>query len=131
MAQLMIISETGMFHSACRCTFPASQEWYGFKPVAHRSPYRKGFVDRENRSPSINHFAVFQVPDLRLRSALDAVNRQYADRTYALGVCDCVSYTADIARAAGLRVPLLNITPYGFLATLVFWNPCPGLDVAA
>jgi hypothetical protein len=39
-----------------------------------------------------------------------------------LTVCDCVSFTADVARAVHLRVPVLNFTPYGFLKVLAFWN---------
>jgi hypothetical protein len=50
MAELMFISETGMFHSACRCTWGTVVEWYGFKPLKHRSPAGQGMVDRSDRS---------------------------------------------------------------------------------
>jgi hypothetical protein len=122
MAELMFISETGMFHSACRCSWGAFVEWYGFKPRKHRSPAGEGFVDRSDRTPFINHSVTFTVDDGVLRAAVAKVAGDYAARTYVVTVRDCVSFTADVARQAGLRVPLVNITPFGFLKVLAFWN---------
>ncbi len=122
MAELMFISETGMFHSACRCTWGIVVEWYGFKPQKHRSPAGQGMVDRSNRSSYINHSITFDVNDAILRVAVRKVAGEYATKTYVLGVCDCVSFTADVARRAGLKVPLLNFTPYGFIQVLALWN---------
>jgi hypothetical protein len=123
MAQLMFISETGMFHSACRCAYGGRVEWYGFKPKAHRSPAGPGFVDRTDRSSLVNHSITFAVTDSLLTSAIASVTRKYASKTYVVTVCDCVSFTADVARHVRLRVPLVNITPYGFIQVLGFWNP--------
>lgn len=122
MAQLTIISETGMFHSACRCTFGTSVQWYGFKPKAHRSPKGPGFVDRSDRTSSINHTITFEVDDALLRSAISAAVGMYDDTEYTVGVRDCVSFSADLARKARLRVPSVNISPYGFIQTLALWN---------
>jgi hypothetical protein len=123
MAELMFISETGMFHSACCCTWGNVVEWYGFKPQRHRSPAGQGFVDRSDRSAFINHSVKFDVKDVTLRAAIEKIAAKYANKTYAVTVCDCVSFTADVARAIGLKVPLVNITPYGFIQVLAFWNP--------
>ena len=64
----------------------------------------------------------YATSQLRLRSALTKVTRDYTGATYVLSVKDCVSFSADIARRAGLAVPPVNITPYGFLEILAVWN---------
>ena len=122
MADLTIITETGMFHSAARCTYVDKVEWYGFKPKSHRSPVGAGMVDRSDRRAMINHIISFDIDDPTLRNAITSVVAKYDDKTYALGVCDCVSFTADLARGVGLKVPALNFTPYGFLQILAVWN---------
>ncbi len=122
MAELMIISETGMFHSACRFTFSTSVVWAGFKPKQHRAPAGAGIVDTSDRTDFINHQITFDVDEGRLRSALTKVTRAYTGATYVLSVKDCVSFSADIARNVGLAVPPVNITPYGFLEILAVWN---------
>jgi hypothetical protein len=122
MAQLTIITETGMFHSACRCTWGQPSGWWGFKPRTHRAPMGPGLVDTSDRTASIKHLISFQVDDGRLRTAIDKVAADYATATYILTVRDCVSFSADVARAAGLSVPAVNITPYGFIAILAVWN---------
>jgi hypothetical protein len=123
MAELMFITETGMFHSAYRCAWGTAVEWYGFKPRRHFAPAGLGFVDRSDRTALINHSVLFTVNDDALRIAVTDVVHRYAHRTYVVTVCDCVSFTADVARHAGLLVPPVNITPFGFLEVLAFWNP--------
>jgi hypothetical protein len=122
MAELTIITETGMFHSACRATWGNVVEWYGFKPKQHRTPHGEGLVDRSDRSAMLKHYITFDVQDGILRSALRKVADDYSTKTYTLSVCDCVSFSADVAREVGLRVPMVNITPYGFIEVLGFWN---------
>lgn len=122
MAQLTIISETGMFHSACRCTWGDVVEWYGFKPQAHMTPAGKGMVDRKDRTPSINHTISFEVDGALLRSAIESVAQKYADKTYVVTVVDCVSFSADVARQCNLRLPRVNLTPYGLILALAMWN---------
>jgi len=122
MAELMIISEIGMFHSACRCSWGNTVEWYGFKPQHHRKPKDQGFVDRSDRSAFVNHYIKFDVNDAVLRAAVWKVASDYATRAYVVTVCDCVSFTADVARQAWLRVPAVNITPWGFIEVLALWN---------
>lgn len=122
MAQLTIISETGMFHSACRCTWGDVVEWYGFKPQTNMAPAGKGMVDRKDRTASINHTISFTVEGALLRAAVEHVAQKYADKTYVVTVVDCVSFTADVARRCGLRVPRVNFTPYGLILTLALWN---------
>ena len=70
MAELTIITETGMFHSACRCTIGTQVQWYGFKPKAHRKPAGAGMIDRSDRSAFVNHSITFEVDDHLLRSAI-------------------------------------------------------------
>jgi len=122
MAELKFISETGMFHSACRCTWGNIVEWYGFKPHKHRSPAGHGMIDRSDRSPFVNHYITFNVGDSVLRAAVGQALGKYATRTYLATVSDCVSFTAEIARQVQLRVPLINITPFGFIEVLALWN---------
>ncbi len=122
MAELTFITENGMFHSAARCTFPDGVEWYGFKPMAHRTPAGAGQVDRSDRSALLKHYVSFDVADAVLRAAVKKVAAAYAPKTYVLSMCDCVSFTAEIAREVGLKVPLVNFTPYGFNEVLAFWN---------
>jgi hypothetical protein len=122
MAKLTIVSETGMFHSACRCTWGGIVEWYGFKPRKHLTPEGPGFVDRSDRTPFIGHYVVFDVTDARLRSSIHRVTAKYNSALYLVTVHDCVSFAADVARNVGLRLPLVNITPYGFLEILAIYN---------
>lgn len=122
MAELLIISETGMFHSACRCTWGTRVEWYGFKPIAHRRPAGQGFVDTSDRTSQINHQVSFTVNDTALLLAVDTVRTQYRDAEYILGVKDCVSFSADLAWNAGLTVAHVNLTPYGFIRYIAALN---------
>jgi hypothetical protein len=122
MAKLKIITETGMFHVACRCDWQGRVEWYGFKPVRHRVPVSPGFVDTSDRSALLNHHITFEVPDSLLSFSVEKAKKSYKDETYILAVKDCVSFSADIARGAGLGVPAVNLTPYGFIPTLALWN---------
>ena len=122
MAELMFFTETGMFHSACRCTWVGPCEWYGFKPRHHHAPEGIGFVDVSDRTASIKHAIAFDVNDALLRNAVRIVKAKYENAVYVLTVRDCVSFTADIARQAGLRVPRVNFTPYGFVEVLALWN---------
>jgi hypothetical protein len=122
MAELKIITETGMFHVACRCTWGGAVEWYGFAPRQKGSPHGVGKVDRADRSSLENHSITFTVPDNVLRSAIDTMVLRYDGTTYTVTVRDCVSFAADVARAVGLGVPRVNITPYGFIAILAVWN---------
>ena len=118
MAELAIISETGMFHSACRCTYGPVVEWYGFSPAQSRTAVGAGSVKTDSRTAFINHLIAFDVPDMTLRAAITAACEKYKDATYALGVRDCVSFSADVARGVGLGVPLVNMTPYGLIQIL-------------
>lgn len=122
MAELTFISETGMFHSAVRGTWGKHVEWYGFKPKAHMTPAGAGFVDRSDRTKQINHSVTFHLSDGLLHAALKAATAKYHAKFYVVTVCDCVSYTADVARLIHLKVAKVNITPYGLIETLAAWN---------
>jgi hypothetical protein len=124
MAQLKIISETGMFHSACHCTFanPTRSEWYGFLPKVHRRPVSDGQVDRADRTSNINHYVLFDIADVTLDRAIRQTVAAYSEKDYILGVCDCVSFSADLAWRCNLKVPVLNMTPYGFIKVLAWKN---------
>jgi hypothetical protein len=120
--ELTIISETGMFHSACRITIGQSSSWIGFKPRTHRAPAGPGMVDTSDRTAFINHSISFQVADGTLMNLVQTVTAKYERATYVLGVRDCVSLSADAAREAGLAVPLVNMTPYGLILILAAAN---------
>ncbi len=122
MSELAIISETGMFHSLCRCTYVAEVDWYGFAPIQKGSPHGPGAVHREARPELINHIITFDVPELTLRAAMAEVSAKYAHAIYTVTVRDCVSFTADVARAVGLRAPYVNFTPWGLIQALRLYN---------
>jgi hypothetical protein len=118
MAELTIITETGMFHSACRCTYGNTVEWYGFAPVRKGSPLGPGAVHRDARDKLIKHSISFDFSESFLRNAINTAVQKYATKTYIVSVVDCVSFSADVARNVGLAVPLVNITPYGLIQIL-------------
>jgi hypothetical protein len=122
MAKLVIISETGMFHSACKCIFSNRVEWYGFKPKTSMSPAGDGFVDESDRSAMVNHSITFNVAEDVLDSAVVKAWNKYINSTYVVTVRDCVSFSADMARYVGLSVPAVNITPWGLIQILAVWN---------
>ena len=123
MGEMMIITETGMFHSAVRVTIGGRTTWYGFKPKKHGSPAGPGFVDNSDRSKEEKYWAKWDVDDVVLQAAVDKESKSYAHAYYAVGFIDCVSFTANVARDCGMRVPEINSSPYGFLKVLEFWNP--------
>jgi hypothetical protein len=70
----------------------------------------------------MNHSIAFDVNEAILRAAIKKVTAQYANKEYILGIRDCVSFGADVARQCHLSVPSMNLSPYGFLECLGFWN---------
>ena len=122
MAELKIITETGMFHSACQFTFSGDVQWRGFQPAVHRTPVSPGKVERTDRTQYINHFIRITVDEALLRTAMNVATTVYSTKTYTLGKVDCVSFSADVARSCLLRVPDVNMTPYGLIGMLKFWN---------
>lgn len=130
MGQLWIISVTGAIpHSACYFDYAKAtyaDGWMGFAPAAHHSPgwpkATPGKVYTDSEDHRINHGVIFDVPDAVLLHAAGTVFEQYKAKGYKLGVCDCVSFSADVARQCGLGVPLVNMTPYGLIQILAFWN---------
>ncbi|MEJ6402527.1 hypothetical protein [Yoonia sp. 2307UL14-13] len=122
MGTLKIISETGMFHSACQVTTVQGANWYGFLPAVKSSPYADGKIDRQDRSDLINHFVTFSVTDTILDAAVTRVTADYAGKKYAVLVRDCVSFSADLGRYCGLTMPPVNMTPYGLIEILKVYN---------
>ena len=61
--------------------------------------------------------------DQACSAAVDKESKAYATSYYAVTMNDCVSFTADLARDCGMKVPAVNMSPDGFLQTLKFWNP--------
>ncbi len=118
MAELAIISETGMFHSLCRCTYGSDVKWYGYAPVIKSRPVGAGTVHTEARPKLINHLIAFDIQDAILQNAITDVSAKYANTIYVVTVHDCVSFSADVARAVGLAVPLVNMTPFGLIEIL-------------
>lgn len=122
MGTLKIISETGMFHSACEVTTGQGVNWYGFLPAVKSSPHAKGKIDRADRSHLINHFVTFSITDTVLDAAVARVIGDYADVNYTVLVKDCVSFSADLGRYCGLTMPPVNMTPYGLIQILKVYN---------
>jgi len=132
MGYLTVITETGMFHSACLFEIGewGRKEWRGFHPRRHRAPAGEGEIDRSDREAYINHYVRFEVPDHRLTHALAHADQGWRRSFYAIGVQDCVSFSADVARECGLDVPPPPImTPYGLLAALRDRNRHTHVDV--
>jgi hypothetical protein len=121
-AQIKFITETCMFYVACRCEIKGKVERYGFKPIKSMETIYPGYVDSSNRSALVNHGVTFGIDDAALQNGVSAIRGQYTGAIYAVGVKDCVSFAADVARKIGLRVPRVNITPYGFIKILEVHN---------
>jgi hypothetical protein len=126
MGQLKIISVDGAVpHSACFFDFADIKYedcWRGFGPAKHHSPAGDGKVYADDEGSRTNHGIIFEIPDTTLVKARDTVCANYKNKFYAVGICDCVSFSADVARECGLGVPLINITPYGLIKILKVWN---------
>ena len=126
MGKLKIISVTGaMPHSACFFDYADityQDGWRGFAPAAHHSPIGAGKVYTDDESGRINHSITFEVPDPILLQACNSVTASYHSRTYIVTVCDCVSFSANVARECGLSLPLVNMTPFGLIKILQAYN---------
>lgn len=131
MGFLTVISETGMFHSACLLEIGSGgrKEWRGFHPKAHRTPVGRGALDHSDRTPYVNHYVRFAVSDQLLNSALTTIDGGWSGAMYGLGMQDCVSMSADLCRVCQLSVPAVNFTPYGLIQALRMWNDVVAYDV--
>lgn len=129
MPQLVVISETGMFHSACLFDYGRDKrEWYGFHPRSKGRPAGQGEIDRTDRRSFVNHYISFDVSEASLNAAVRRIETKYGSATYVLGVKDCVSLSADVAHECGLRVPYWNVTPYGLVQILRLYNEYTAYD---
>jgi len=119
MSLVTFISETGMPHSACHI----DNEWLGFKPKLPKAPVWPGFVDSLDRTALIEYFVKFEIDTRIARRAAQQTKALYADLVYHLAICDCVSFTADLARACGVVVPgSPNLLPGRFIKNLAALN---------
>ncbi|MCI0459877.1 MAG: hypothetical protein L0Z62_23245 [Gemmataceae bacterium] len=91
-------------------------------PATHRRPISSGKVYTDDETHRLNHGIIFEVVDTVLANAADKAREQYSSGPYILGVRDCVSFSADVARYCNLNVPLINMTPYGLIQILAVWN---------
>jgi hypothetical protein len=108
MAKLTFISETGVPHSAAYLEYAnGEKKWLGFQPGRRGigGVISCGRIDTSDRSGNILTQVSFAIPDDVLRRAEQRTVDQYRTRHYVLLKCDCVSFTADLARNAGLKVP--------------------------
>jgi len=127
LGQLSIISVTGAVpHSACKLEYDDidyQDDWLGFGPSTHRSPASKvGKVFHDDETYRLNHGIRIAVNDTLLAKAAAKVSQKYSSGSYVVCVRDCVSFSADLARACELNVPLVNMTPYGLILILAVWN---------
>jgi hypothetical protein len=79
-------------------------------------------VFTDDESHRINHGVIFEVPDARLFVAAKTVSKEYMSKYYMAGACDCVSFTAAVARRCGLLVTPVHITPYELIQSLARCN---------
>src|SRR3954462_5154100 len=125
MGYLTVMSETGFFHSAVLIewdSYPGQQYWYGFKPNVNKAPVWSGHIDKSDRKKFINHYIRYQVSDGLLDYAYFQMWIKYGSATYAVGVKDCVSLSADVAWWSGLKVTYVNMTPFGLVVFLKLHN---------
>jgi hypothetical protein len=128
MGRLTVMSVTGAVpHSACQLEYDGprySDGWLGFGPSKHRSPATSiGKVFHDDESYRMNHGITIEVNDTILYKAGQKAEKMYTTGPYAVGIRDCVSFSADLVRACHLNVPAINFTPYGLILILAVWNP--------
>lgn len=126
MGYITFISETGIPHSACLIEISEGgrhcKRWWGFQPP-------EGFfggarsLDTRDRTHLINHYVRFKLDDKMLSKLEFDMQFEWLGKGYGAPLQDCVSFTAWVARKAGLITTLANFTPYGLVFSLRELNP--------
>ncbi len=152
MSFLTVINESGVPpHSTCLFEWgdahPKRLKWYGYFPTnvsllpsVHKLPLVrdlplvpylarhvedlavKGRVETEDRTQYITSYVRFEVLDSSLRLSEIMMDTDWRGCTYVIGVRDCVSMAAAVAKKCGLYVPFMNMTPTGLVEFLNLYN---------
>jgi hypothetical protein len=120
MAKVMIVATTGVPHSAVFIDYKDIKyrdKWISFEPGSH---FTNGRV--VEWSFEVENAITFDIPDTVVARAEKNVVADYADSFYFIGVRDCVSFSADFARYCNLMTTTANMTPYGFILGLSYYN---------
>ncbi len=121
---LVVSSETGFPHNACLLDYgDGNLKWLGFRPKKPRQPVGPGMIDESNREDLIETYVRFKVDINRLKFAENNARNKYKDKTYRVGIFDCVNMCADIVRDCNLHLKKRgNFIPSEFVKSLVKLN---------
>jgi hypothetical protein len=129
MGHLSFISETGTPHSACLFEFVehnrSKKNWWGVQPgetIDSGIFLDNQALDRRDRTNLIMNYVRFEVEDNVLSKLELTMQIEWVGASYFPGVQDCLSFTAWVAKRAGLEVPMVNMDPDKFIRRLTALN---------
>lgn len=123
MSHLLVISETGIPHSACLFNYTYTYRWVGFHPAKTRSPLGIGELDFSDRSQYIKFSVGLSTDDMTLKVVMDRIISKYQNAYYTVGVNDCINLAVDAANWCGFKVPPApNMVPDNLVKNLISLN---------
>lgn len=127
MGFLTVFSETGCPHSGCLLEYSNGFEWLSFMPGAGSffdviPGGNYGVIDTSDRETAIDTYVRFRIDDGALIKGRNTTVANYYSATYGLFINDCCSFSRDLSRNCGLRVPLTAFVPGGLVIALALNN---------
>jgi hypothetical protein len=115
---------TGWFpHSLVVFEYPDKTVWLGFLPSVPKAPVAAGKLDDADRSKLVGTYVRFEVDATKLAEVEKAVRKEFAEKMYVVGKCDCVSLSVAFAKGLGLEVPPApNLLPGNLVTNLAKLN---------
>jgi len=127
MGFLTVFSETGCPHSGCLLEYSGSFEWLSFMPRAGSffdvfPGGNYGTIDTSDRETAIDTYARFRISDDVLSKGRNTTIADYAAATYGLFINDCCSFSSDLSKNCGLKIPPTAFMPSVLVEALVMNN---------
>jgi|SRR5579871_5785362 len=124
-AEKKIIADKTVPHSMAFLEYPdGTSKWLGFVPKEAKTPIGEGKIDTSAPDRGLDKWVRLEVDAKRLADAEKKTREKYASIKYEVTVCDCVSFTADLCEAAGLKIPVRpNFVPANLPDRLKELNP--------
>lgn len=145
MGYLTVISETGIFHSACKLEFSDNPrtEWLGWQPYWEEPEKERnkqsvdmardmnllegapetfrGRIDPVSRETLTNHWVKLKVSDRDLKIGRSRAIGEFRDKPFT-GWHNCVDFSRALAVGCGLEVGSVILLPYDLLVMLDRYN---------